>query len=85
MSAVAELYESILTDVASLDRSALAHDLGHFPGSPPLDFTEDYLSNCTTDQMRHLLAAALWRYQSRQIAQGAMDGTANAYAWSDGT
>jgi hypothetical protein len=56
-----ELYDSLLTEVATMDRARLAEQLMRFPGSVRLDFSADYLESCDTDQLRHLLLAALWR------------------------
>lgn len=60
-SAKVDLYEAIADEVCRLERPALIDRLTHFEGRLPLDFSQEYLNSCTTDQMRHLLAAALWR------------------------
>jgi len=54
-------YEDINHYVCSLDRRALRHELTHFDGPFPLDFSADYLTAASTDKLRHILAAALWR------------------------
>ena len=54
-------YETIARHVYDLDRSTLIYELTHFDGPFPLDFSTDYLASATTEKMRHLLAAALWR------------------------
>ncbi len=57
----AELYDSLLVEVAELDREQMIARLTRFPGDLRLDFSKDYLEGCQTDQLRHLLLAALWR------------------------
>ena len=44
-----------------MDREELISRLSRFPGNLRLDFSEDYLESCDTDQLRHVLMAALWR------------------------
>ncbi len=54
-------YENIAQQVYNMDRTELIYELTHFDGPFPLDFSSDYLASTTTDKMRHILAAALWR------------------------
>jgi hypothetical protein len=56
-------FEQIADQVCHLDRNGLIAHLTHFDGPFPLDFSSEYLSEKTTEEMRHLLAAALWRAQ----------------------
>jgi hypothetical protein len=56
-----ELYESLLVEVAEMGREQMIAQLARFPGNVRLDFSEDYLEGCGTDQLRHLLLAAMWR------------------------
>jgi hypothetical protein len=65
-----ETYRNICDHVCALDRDELAYDLLNFPGDLTLDFTEDYLAACTTEQMQHMLAAALWRSFVKQLSTG---------------
>ncbi len=60
-----EIYESLLQQVVSLDRSGMIERLQHFPGDLRLDFSEEYLRSCDSDRLRHLLLAALWRCQMK--------------------
>ncbi len=62
-----ELYESLLLEVAALSRADMIERLARFPGHLRLDFSQDYLDSCGTDQLRHLLLAALWRDASRAV------------------
>ncbi len=62
-----ELYESLLLEVAALSRADIIERLARFPGHLRLDFSQDYLDSCGTDQLRHLLLAALWRDASRAV------------------
>jgi hypothetical protein len=57
----AELYDSLLVEVAEMEREEMITQLTRFPGDLRLDFSRDYLEGCQTDQLRHLLLAALWR------------------------
>lgn len=61
----AETYESFLVQVASLDRAALIARLAQFSGDLRLDFSPEYLATCQTDQLRHLLLAAMWRCEMK--------------------
>ena len=63
-----ELYESLLLEVAALSRADMIARLARFPGHLRLDFSQDYLDSCGTDQLRHLLLAAMWRDASREMA-----------------
>jgi hypothetical protein len=63
----AELYDLLAVQVASLPRAAMIERLARFPGHMRLDFSQDYLNSCGTDQLRHLVLAALWRDASRQV------------------
>jgi hypothetical protein len=56
-----EIYESLIAQVYALDRTALIARLSHYPGDLRLDFTEDFLSRCDDERLRHLLLAAEWR------------------------
>ncbi len=60
-----ETYESFLVQVASLDRDTLIARLSQFQGNLRLDFSPDYLATCSTDRLRHLLIAALWRCEMK--------------------
>ena len=57
----AQVYESLIVEVCDLDRSALIARLTHFEGPLQLDFTDAYLASCSTENIRHLLLAAMWR------------------------
>ena len=63
-----QVYESLITEVASLDRAALTERLAHFPGIR-LDFSPDYLDRCSTDQLRHILLAATWHCRMKEQAR----------------
>jgi hypothetical protein len=63
----AEIYEALLLEVATLSRADMIARLARFPGHLRLDFSQDYLDSCETDQLRHLLLAALWRDASREL------------------
>jgi len=63
-----ETYQAIAEEVCSLDRYILIERLTRFDSGLPLDFTPEYLDTCSTDQIRHLLVAALWRCQMKQPA-----------------
>ena len=60
-----ETYQSVVQSVCELDRYVIIQRLTHFNADMPLDFTAEYLDACTTDQLRHLLVAALWRWHQR--------------------
>ncbi len=64
----AEEYEAIASEVCELDRAELLERLTHFDGALPLDFSAEYLEQCATDQMRHILVAALWRCRVRELS-----------------
>ena len=64
----AEIYENIAGLVCRLERPALVHHLTHFEGDLTLDFSPEYLDTCSTDQIRHLLVAALWRCELKRLA-----------------
>ena len=49
--------ESILGDIAGLDRQACKRHLRNFT-RPRLDFTDEYLDSLSLDSLRHLLFAA---------------------------
>ncbi len=61
-------YEQIAAEVCCLDRTDLVERLTHFDGPVKLDFTVEVLSRYSTDRMRHLLAAAIWRARTRPTA-----------------
>ena len=63
-----ELYESLMLQVAGLPREDMIQRLARFSGQVRLDFSQDYLDGCDTDQLRHLLLAAMWRDASREMA-----------------
>lgn len=65
-----ETYRNICDHVCSMSRTELADDLLDFPGDLTLDFTEEYLDNCSTEQMQHMLAAAMWRDFVKQLSTG---------------
>lgn len=67
-------YEQIAAEVCRLDRSDLVDRLTHFDGPIKLDFTAEALGNYSTDRMRHLLAAAIWRAHTRPAAMLAAAG-----------
>jgi hypothetical protein len=64
-----EAYESFLVQVATLDRDALIARLSQFHGNLRLDFSPEYLATCPTEQLRHLLLAALWRCEMKSQKQ----------------
>jgi hypothetical protein len=64
-----QTYEAFLVQVASLDRDALIARLSQFPGNLRLDFSPEFLTTCPTDQLRHLLLAALWRCEMKSHKQ----------------
>ena len=63
-----EVYENLVTEICSLERPALIAQLTHFDGDLRLDFSEEYLRQSSTENLRHLLLAALWRCRTRQEA-----------------
>ena len=56
-----QIYESLIVEVCDLDRDAMIARLTHFEGPLRLDFTDAYLETCSTENIRHLLLAAMWR------------------------
>jgi hypothetical protein len=62
-----EVYESLIAEVYVLDRATLIERLAHFPGNLRLDFTEDFLTRCDDDRLRHLLLAAEWRARCKTL------------------
>jgi hypothetical protein len=40
--------------------------LSRFHGNLHLDFSSEFLRTCETDQLRHLLVAALWRCEMKR-------------------
>ena len=62
----AQLYESLVTELCDLDRPSLIARLTHFDGPLHLDFSDEYLEQCTTENIRHLLLAAIWRCRMKQ-------------------
>lgn len=63
----AEIYESMVTDVCTLDRGTMIRRLLTFNDGVQLDFSAEYLEGCETERVRHLLVAAMWRSQMRRI------------------
>ena len=61
----AQVYESLVSEVGSLEREAMVARLVNFEGPVRLDFTEEFLAGKTTEEIRHLLMAALWRSRVR--------------------
>jgi hypothetical protein len=64
-----EVYESLIAEVYGLERAAMIERLAHFPGNLRLDFTEDFLTRCDDDRLRHLLLAAEWRSRCKALQQ----------------
>jgi hypothetical protein len=61
-------YEIIAAEVCSLNREELLQQLCAFEGPVKLDFTAEFLSSCSTDRIRHVLAAAIWHRDHRHGA-----------------
>ena len=61
-----EIYEDLLVEVATMRRGEIIDQLAHFPGDLHLDFSQAYLESCSTDHLRHLLTAALWRCHMKE-------------------
>ena len=59
-----QLFETISDQVCRMDRTALIERLLHLDRIR-LDFTPEYLSTVSTERIRHMLAAALWRCDTR--------------------
>lgn len=51
-------FEMVSSKLASLRRNELKHEIMHFEGRFPMDFTEKYLDTLPTDKLRHILLAA---------------------------
>jgi len=62
-----DVYESLIVEVAALDRASMIDRLARFPGELRLDFSDDYLHRCDNDRLRHILLAALWRCQMKRM------------------
>lgn len=54
--------------IQALDRDALLREILHFEGRVRLDFSEAYLATLSTEQLRHLLLAAVLQSQRRATA-----------------
>ena len=65
-----QAYQEIISQVCAMARDSLADSLLHFDGELPLDFSSEYLADCSTERMQHLLAAALWRCFVKQLSTG---------------
>ena len=63
-----EVYENLVTEICSLDRSTLIAQLSNFDGDLRLDFSDEYLRQSSTETLRHLLLAALWRCRTKETA-----------------
>ncbi len=63
-----QVYESLIVELAPLDRHAILVRLTCVHPGLPLDFSRDFLNNCETDRLRHLLLAAEWRQRLREQA-----------------
>jgi hypothetical protein len=61
-----QVYESLVSEVGSLGREAMIARLVNFEGPLRLDFTEEFLAGKSTEEIRHLLMAALWRSRVRE-------------------
>ncbi len=62
----AQVYESLVSEVGGLDREPMIGRLVGFEGAVRLDFTREYLEGTGTEEIRHLLLAALWRCRVRE-------------------
>ena len=51
-------------DVSSMDRQRVIHEIRHFQGRFPLDFTVEHLNGMTIEQLRHILLAAQLQNQT---------------------
>ncbi len=49
----------LAADLAALTREEITPRLLNFPSPTRLDFTEEFLDHLTTEQLRHLLLAAM--------------------------
>lgn len=58
MMTAAETVDRYLTRVASMRRDELIREILTFHCTFPLDLTPDYLDRQSTEQLRHILAAA---------------------------
>lgn len=65
-----EAYMQIVMRVSGMDRRTLTDELLHFDGDVQLDFTPEYLADCGTDRLQHILVAALWRSYIKQLSTG---------------
>ncbi len=54
-----QIAAELAAELAALNRHQLVPRLLDFPSPTQLDFTEDYLDHLTTDQLRHILLAAM--------------------------
>lgn len=64
----AEVYDSLITELAPLGRAQLLQRLAELHPGFPLDFSEEFLSACETERLRHLVLAATWQCRCRQVA-----------------
>jgi hypothetical protein len=66
-----EVYESLIVELAPLDRPALILRLTSVHPGLPLDFSRDFLNALETDRLRHLLLAAEWRCRCKAFETSA--------------
>lgn len=52
-------FETVCTEIATMDKAEVKHHILHFDGPVRLDFTEDYLDSLDLEKLRHILLAAL--------------------------
>ncbi len=64
----AEVYESLIVELAPLGREALLRRLGELHPGFPLDFSEAFLKACDTERLRHLVLAAAWQCRCKEMS-----------------
>jgi len=65
----AQEIDRFLTRIAQMDRPDLLAEIRRFHDPFQLDFTNEYLAERSTEQLRHILMAAYLQYK-RHVAPG---------------
>jgi hypothetical protein len=52
-----EQVEELMNLVSAMDKPTLIHQFRDFPARFPVDFTSDFLDDCSLDRLQHLFVA----------------------------
>jgi hypothetical protein len=65
--------QALAREIAAMDREMVLDELRNFRGSVTLDFTEEFFSTHSLDQLRHILLAARLHLAARVVHTAARD------------